>query len=240
MEVTFILMVVLVTLLLLVGAVLIYLYFYKRHINNMLQKPQAKRKKMLPPHVLISILLVFLIVVVIVTVALDMELDLSQSRLTTKEEILANARIGYEDMQSEISMSGDVAAVLNFKDDLSDCDFKVYINKNSNHPDYVFRRGADLTSVERAAYLLEYNGTYVLISLNAPRIAEIRCENGTTYSVDPNAPFVLVIPDGGSLLSKTGDIGTGYYDYTGIVVYDNQGNEIDLTQIQWFEMSKIN
>lgn len=240
MEATFILMVVLVTFLLLVGAVLIYLYFYKRHINNILQKPQAKRKKMLPPHVLISILLVFLIIVAIAAVALDVEFDLSRSRLTTREEILENARIGYEDMQSEISMSGDIAAVLNFSEDLSEAQFRVYINKNSNHPDYVFRRGGSYTSVERAAYLLEYNGTYVLTSLNALRIAEIRCENGTTYSVDPNAPFVLVIPDGGSLLSKTGDIGTDYYDYTGIVVYDKQGNEIDLTQIQWFEMSKIN
>lgn len=240
MEVKFILMVLLVTLLALVGAVLIYLHFYKRHINNMLQKTQTKTKKMLPPYVLISFLPVILIIVAIIAVVLDMEFALSQSRLTTKEEILANARIGYEDMQSEISMSGDVAAVLIFPEDLSESEFRVYINKNSNHLDYVFRRGGDLTAIERAAYLLEYNGTYVLISLNAYRIAEIRCENGTTYSVNPNAPFVLVIPDGGSLLSKTEGAGTSYYDYTGIIVFDEQGNEIDLTLIQWFEMAKLN
>lgn len=240
MELTFILMVVLVTLLLLVGAVLIYLYFYKRHINNMLQKPQTKKMKMLPPHVLISFLPVLLIIVAIAAVVLDMEFDLSRSRLTTKEEILENARIGYEDMQSEISMSGDIAAVLSFPEDLSEAEFRVYINKNSNHPDYVFRRGGDLTSIERAAYLLEYNGSYVLISLNAYRIAEIQCENGTTYSVDPDSPFVLVIPDGGSLLSQAEGNATAYYDYTGIVVFDEQGNEINLTQIQWFEMAKLN
>lgn len=239
MEITFIFMVLLVALVMAVAAVLVYLHFYKRHINNALRKTQVKHKKMLPPHVLISFLPVLLILVAIITVALDMEFDLSQSRLTTKEEILANARIGLEDMQSEISMSGDVAAVLNFKEDLSDSDFRVYINKNSNHPDYVFRRGADLTSVERAAYLLEYDGTYVLISLNAFRIAEIRCENGTTYSIDPDAPFVLVIPDGGTLLSTTEDDVTHYHGYTGMKVFDVRGNEIDLTQKQWFEMAKL-
>lgn len=240
MDITYILMILLVALAVAVGAVLLYLYFYKRHINNMLQKTQTKPKKMLPPHVLISFLPILLIVVGIIAVALDIQFDLSKSRLTTKEEILANARIGYEDMQYQISMSGDVAAVLNFAEDLSESEYRVYINKNSNHPDYVFRRGGDLTAIERAAYLLEYNGTYVLISLNAPRIAEIRCENGTTYSVDPDSPFALVIPDGGSLLSKTAGGGTNYYAYTGIKVYDTQGNEIDLMQIQWFEMAKLN
>lgn len=239
MEITFILLVLLIALVLAGTAVLVYLHFYKRHINNVLQETQAKHKRMIPPHVLISFLPVLLIIVAIVTVVIDMEFDLSQSRLTTKEEILANARIGYEDMQSEISMSGDVAAVLNFKEDMSDSDFRVYINKNSNHPDYVFRRGAELTSVERAAYLLEYDGTYVLISLNAFRIAEVRCENGTTYSVDPDSPFVLVIPNGGSLISKIEDNVTYFYDYTGISVFDEQGNEIDLTQKQWFEMAKL-
>lgn len=239
MEITFIIAVLLGALAIAIGGVLVYLHFYKRHINNVLQGTQAKSKKMPPPHVLISVLPVLLILVAVVTVMLDMEFDLSQSRLTTKEEILANARIGYEDMQSEISMSGDVAAVLNFKEDLSDSDFRVYINKNSNHPNYVFRRGADLTSVERAAYLLEYDGTYVLISLNAFRIAEIRCENGTTYSVNPDSPFVIVIPNGGSLLSTTENGVTYYHGYTGMKVFDDQGNEIDLTQKQWFEMAKL-
>ena len=240
MEIKFILTVLLVSLLALVGIVLVYYHFYKRHINKALKDPQAKHRKMLPPHVLISVLAVLLIIVVITAVVLDLEFDLSRSRLTSKEEILANARIGYEDMQSEISMSGDVAAVLCYPEDLSEAEFRVYINENSNHPDYVFSRGGDLTSIERAAYLLEYNGTYVLISLNACQIAEIRCENGTTYSVDPDSPFVLVIPDGGSLLSKAEDSGTFYYDYTGIAVFDDQGNELDLTQLQWFEMAKLN
>ena len=239
MELTFIIVVLLVALVLAIGAVILYVYLYKRHINRVLQESQVKQKKMLPPYVLIYLIPVLLIIVGIVTAALDVQLDLSQSRLTTKEEILANARIGFEDMKSEISMSGDVAAVLNFKEDLSDSDFRVYINKNSNHPDYVFRRGADLTSVERAAHLLEYDGTYILVSLNTLRIAEIRCENGTTYSVDPDLPFVLVIPNGGSLLRKTEDNVTYYYDYTGIIVFDEHGNELDLTQKQWFEMAEL-
>lgn len=239
MDITFIIMVLLVALVILFGAVFLYVCLYKKHINKALQEPQVKRKKMLPPYVLIYLIPVLLIVIGIVIVALDVQIDFSQSRLTTKEEILSNARIGFEEMQSEISMSGDVAAVLNYKEDLSDSDFRVYINKNSNHPNYVFRRGADLTSVERAAHLLEYDGTYVLVSLNVLRIAEIRCENGTTYSVDPDLPFVLVIPNGGSLLSKTEDNVTYYYDYTGISVFDELGNEIELTQTQWFEMAEI-
>ena len=239
MEITFIIIALLIALAIATCALLLYLHFYKKHINKMLQEPQVRRKKMLPPYVLVYLLPVLLIIVGIVTVALDMHFDLSYSRLTTKEEILANARIGFENMQSEISMSGDVAAVLNFKEDLSDSDFRIYINKNSNRPDYVFRRGADLTSVERGAHLLEYDGTYILVSLNTFRIAEIQCENGTTYSVDPNWPFVLVIPNGGSLISKTEDNVTYFYAYTGISVFDEHGNEIDLTQKQWFEMAEI-
>ena len=240
MEVKVILTVLLVAFLALMGIVLIYFHFYKQHINNALRNPQAKHKKMLPPHVLIPITAVLLIIVSITAVVLDLEFDLSQSRLTSKEEILANARIGYEDMQYEFSMSGNVAAVLCYPEDLSEAEFRIYINKNSNHPDYVFRSGGDLTSIERAAYLLEYNGTYVLISLNSLRIAEIRCENGTTYSVDPDSPFVLVIPDGGSLLSNTEGNGTYYYGYTGIAVFDDQEKEMELTQIKWFEMAKLN
>ena len=240
MELIFVLLVLLIGLVLALAAVLVYLHFYKRHINRRLQDKSAKGRRMLPPHVLLSFLPVLLILLGILTVVLDAELDLSRSRLTTKEEILENARIGHEDMQSRISMSGDVAAVLCFAEDLGDSDFRVYINKNSNRPDYVFRRGGDLTSVERAACLLEYNGSFILLSLNACRIAEIRCGNGTVYSVDPDAPLALVIPDAGSLLSKTVDGVTCYYDYTGMEVFDEQGNEMDLTQLQWFEMAKLN
>ena len=145
----------------------------------------------------------------------------------------------YKSKRLGSSRTSEPLEMCNFKEDLSDSDFRFYINKNSNHPNYVFRRGSDLTSIERAAHLLEYDGTYILVSLNALRIAEIRCENGTTYSVDPDLPFVLVIPNGGSLLIKTEDNMTYYYDYTGIIVFDEHGNELDLTQKQWFEMAEL-
>lgn len=239
MEIRFVLAVSLAAVLVLVGLVLVYLRLYKGHINKQLRNPPEKPRKMLPPPALMPFLPLVLILVAVAAGVLDMEYDLSGSRRNTQEEILASARIGYEDFQSQLSISEDVAAVLSYPEDLSEAEFRVYINKNSNYPDYVFRRGGDLTAVERAAYLLEYNGTYILISLNAPRIAEVRCENGMTYSVDPDAPFVLVIPDGGFLLSEAKDNVITYSGYTGITVYDAQGNEIDLTQIQWFEMARI-
>lgn len=239
MDITFVLMILLITFLILAGAVVLYLHFYKRRINSVLREKRVKCRKMLPPHVLVSFLPVLLILVAILTVILDMKFDLSQSRLTTKEEILADARIGREDMRSEISVSSDVAAVLSFSEDLRDSEYRVYVNKNSNHPDYVFRRGGDLTAVERAAYLLEYEGTFILASLNTCSIAEIHCENGTIYFVEPGKPFVLAIPDGGSLLSKQVDNVRYYYGYTGIRVFDEQGKEIDLTQIPWFEMTEL-
>lgn len=30
-----------------------------------------------------------------------------------------------------------------------------------------------------------------------------------------------------------------YYDYTGIIVFEEHGNELDLTQKQWFEMAEL-
>lgn len=79
----------------------------------------------------------------------------------------------YKSKRLGSSRTSEPLEMCNFKEDLSDSDFRFYINKNSNHPDYVFRRGSDLTSIERAAHLLEYDGTYILVSLNALRIAEI-------------------------------------------------------------------
>lgn len=238
MDLTFIIAVGFAAVLFLTDVVLLYLHFYKRHINKILQKDQAKQKKMMPPHRLLPWALALLVVIMVAAVVLDMEFDLSQSRLTTKEEILENARIGYEDTQSQIAMSADVAAVLSYSEDLSESEFRVYINKNSNRPNYIFRCGGDLTAIQRAAYLMEYKGTFILFSCNTCRISEIRCENGTTYRVDPDLPFVLVIPDGGSLLSY-GAGESAYHGYTGISVLDEKGNTIDLTQLQWFEMRKI-
>lgn len=237
MDLKFLLLVVLGSAAVLAGALLLYLRLYRRHINKALLAPTHRR--MIAPQTLAACIPVVLLLAGLSAYALDVTFDISQSRLTTKEEILENARIGYEDFTSQISMSGDVAAVLSYPADLSEAEYRVYLNTNSNHPDYVYRTGGDTTSIERCVCLLEDRGTFIFLSLNAPRIAQIRCENGTTYAVDPGKPFVLVIPEAGSLLSENGDGANGYYGYTGVTVYDENGNVIDLTGLDWFEMRKI-
>lgn len=237
MELTFLLLVVLICAGALAGLLLLYGKLYERHINKALLAPSPRR--MIAPRALAVWIPAVLLLAGLGVYALDVTFDISQRRLTTKEEILENARIGYEDFTSQISMSGDVAAVLSYPADLSEAEYRVYLNSNSNHPDYVYRTGGDITAIERGVCLLEDRGTFIFLSLNTPRIAEIRCENGTSYTVDPNEPFVLVIPEAGSLLRETRDDVTYYLGYTGVTVYDENGTILDLTGLDWFELRKI-
>lgn len=238
MEIGFILLAVLVCACALAAVLLCYMEIYKRHINKSLNEPTQRRGRMVPPWIFAILIPVFLVITGICAFCLDLVFDLNNSRLTTKEEILENACIGYEDFHSQISMTENVAAVLMYPEDLSEAEFRIYINQNSNYPNYVFRSGGGVTSIERAICLWEHHGSFILLSLNAPHIAEIRCENGTTYAIDPNAPFALVIPDAGSLLSASHKAAY-FYDYTGIEFYDEDRQVIDLTTLDWFEMRRI-
>ena len=48
---------------------------------------------------------------------------------------------------------------------------------------------------------------YFPISMNRLGIAKIACHDGNTYQLDPESPFVLIIPSGGAdIYDKNGDL----------------------------------
>ena len=239
MDIGLIILAVGVCVFVLAAALLCYLQIYQRHINKSLNESAPHRRRLVPPWVMAMLIPAVMVVVGIGAFCLDLVFDISNSRLTTKEEILEKACMGYEDFHARIAMTENVAAVLLYPDDLSEAEFRIYINKNSSHPNYAFRSGGETTSIERCVCLWEYQGSFILLSLNTPRIAKIRCENGTTYTLDPDTPFALVIPNAGSLLGGSEMEITYFYDYSGIEFYNEDGQVMDLTELDWFEMLRI-
>lgn len=222
-----------------------YMRIYERYLNRALTEEKASRKEMMEPRKLSPWMLLIFLVVVTLTLGLDMAFDISHSRLTTREEILADVRLNIDETDTSlIAMGADAAAVLSYPPDWDpnenkSADFRVYLNSNSNLTDYTFRLGGGIASVDYSVCLMEHEGTFILVSMNAPRVAQVRCANGTTYTVDPDQPFVLVISDGGSILTAPGGSGGQDRTYSGIEVYDEHGNLMDLTEYEWFEMRTI-
>ncbi len=206
---------------------LVYLYAYRRHINKAVTENGQKHRRMIAPRTLAACIPVLSILVGLCAACLNLAWD---TRLTTSAEVLDHATTGHEDYNARISMSEEVAAVLCYPDDRSDARFSIYLNGNRSHPNYIFRLGGSDTSIARCASVLEYHGSLILLSLNAPRIAKIRCDNGATYQVDPNSPVVLVIPEAGSVF---------HGGYTGIEVYGEDGNILNLQELEWFTARHI-
>lgn len=225
-----------------VPALGLWLYFwaYKRHINKALADPPSPPHPMAAPGTVAAFLPAAVLLLVIAFFGLDMIFDITNRRLTTADEVLASARTGYEDYQYALDYTDQIAAVLVYSEDKADSHYRLFLNQNTNDPDYAFRRGGSHTSIDRGVLLLSRADTFVLLSMNALRIAEIRCDNGTIYQLDPDSPFALIIPDAGTLPQVSDSQETSYTDPSGIKVYDEYGNLIDLTGLDWFEHRTIN
>ena len=207
-----------IALLLLVGGV-IYFHLYKRNINKALTEKNKPHIRMIAPYKIMTGIVVLLIIIAGVLIFVKWQpLD----NLSTASDIEEHAReyqdIG-DDWDIEIDLSDTLAAVLAYNDDMSDHTFAIYENANRIGTDYVFRHGGSTTSVERSVRVFKYDGAIALVSMNALHISRIECHDGASYEIDPNAPFVLVIPIGG-------------FD-----VYGADGNLIDLEQDWWYELT---
>lgn len=197
-----------------------YLLIYKKHINKVLIEPDKKHIKLVPPY---KVLLVLIIVFAIVVTSFAVTLIPNTEHLSTVNDIEEDVRSFQkisDDWNIEIAMNERIAAVIAYDNQESEHTFSIYENKGSTKTNYVFRYGGKSTSIERGIRVFRFEGTTTLISMNILHIAAIECHDGERYEVDPNTPFVLVIPSGG-------------FD-----VYDENGNLIDITQAGWYELTE--
>ena len=197
-----------------------YLLIYKKHINKVLIEPDKKHIKLVPPY---KVLLVLIIVFAIVGTSFAVTIIPNTEHLSTVNDIEEDVRSFQkisDDWNIEIAMNDRIAAVIAYDNQESEHTFSIYENKGNTKTNYVFRYGGKSTSIERGIRVFRFEGTTALISMNILHIAAIECHYGERYEVDPNTPFVLVIPSGG-------------FD-----VYDENGNLIDITQAGWYELTE--
>ena len=197
-----------------------YLLIYKKHINKVLIEPDKKHIKLVPPY---KVLLVLIIVFAIVVTSFAVTLIPNTEHLSTVNDIEEDVRSFQkisDDWNIEIAMNERIAAVIAYDNQESEHTFSIYENKGSTKTNYVFRYGGKSTSIERGIRVFRFEGTTALISMNILHIAAIECHDGERYEIDPNTPFVLVIPSGG-------------FD-----VYDENGKLIDITQADWYELTE--
>lgn len=197
-----------------------YLLIYKKHINKVLIEPDKKHIKLVPPY---KVLLVLIIVFAIVVTSFAVTLIPNTEHLSTVNDIEEDVRSFQkisDDWNIEIAMNERIAAVIAYDNQESEHTFSIYENKGSTKTNYVFRYGGKSTSIERGIRVFKFEGTTALISMNILHIAAVECHDGERYEIDPNNPFVLVIPSGG-------------FD-----VYDENGNLIDITQAGWYELTE--
>lgn len=197
-----------------------YLLIYKKHINKVLIEPDKKHIKLVPPY---KVLLVLIIVFAIVVTSFAVTLIPNTEHLSTVNDIEEDVRSFQkisDDWNIEIAMNERIAAVIAYDNQESEHTFSIYENKDSTKTNYVFRYGGKSTSSERGIRVFKFEGTTALISMNILHIAAVECHDGERYEIDPNNPFVLVIPSGG-------------FD-----VYDENGKLIDITQADWYELTE--
>ncbi len=219
MDISYILLILLVGAFVLLAST-VYFFIYKRHINKVLVEPQKKHIKMVPPYMVV---LVLTIVFAVIGTSFLITIQPRLNRISTVSEIEKDARSFQgisNDWDIEITMDDRIAAVIAYNEQKDEHAFSIYENEGKGKTNYVFRYGGKSTSIERSVRVFKFEGTTAFISMNALHIAAIECHDGERYEIDPNMPFVLVVPSGG-------------FD-----IFDSSGNSVDLSQDWWYELTE--
>ena len=213
MELKVIILSLLAAALVILAVCAVYFHVYKRHINRALAQQDKKLLRLAPPR---TVLVVFSTVFVLLCLTLIAAGLMGQGRLSTLSDVEADVGLT-QGWEMESAMNESAAAVLCFDAERGEHSFYVYENVGGKAADYVFRYGGSSTSIERGVRACSFGDTTALISMNTLHIAAIESHGGGRYELDPNGPFVLLIPGGG-------------FD-----AYDSTGEPIDLEQEQWYE-----
>lgn len=195
-----------------------YLKFYEKKINQAVEQGRPMKRPMVPPFKVANAMRVLLVVAALLPFISDLE----NSRNNVRD---LERRIEQQAAEKQMSVafvaSKHNAAALYYTEDGSDHTFALYENKGIFFNEFVFIHGGNATAIDESirVFRMEESGELVLFSMNKLQIATIACHNGETYHLDPDSPFVLIMPDGGADL------------------YDENGDLIDLKQNEWYEVT---
>lgn len=194
-----------------------YLKLCQAKYDRVLETGQPMKKPMLPPYIVangMKVLLAAALLFMLLPV-----LGASTSRRELEEEVCRRAE--RDGMSVALALTEDTAAALYYAADGSDHSFALYENRGAWREDYRFIHGGSATSIDEnlRAFRMEKTGELALFSMNRIGIARITCHSGEEYLLDPEAPFVLILPGGGA-------------DF-----YDAVGDRIDPAQNSWYEIT---
>lgn len=132
------------------------------------------------------------------------------NRITTAEQLEQDARQSRSvgaDWDMAQAVTDEIAVMLFYNEDLSDHNFWIYENDGGSHTSYVFKNGGS-SSMEIGRNIKAYyhHTSLVLISMNADHVAKIECQDGESYTIDPNKPFAVIVPSGSELFDENGDV----------------------------------
>lgn len=198
-------------------AVFGYLQLYKRNINKALDPAKHKPKHMTPPYKVAIIAAILLIISVAALGLFFLSDSITDARAVEQD---ARNQAEKKGMNVAVAVSDHTAAVLYYSDDRNDHSFAFYENKGRMIANYVFSHGGSSTSIERSVHVFRCQGELALFSLNELHIAKIVCHDGEIHLIDPEHPFVLIIPSGGA------------------DIYDKEGNLVDLGANSWYEITE--
>ena len=217
----------LISLLLIIPAVLLtalmivygYLKVYQAKIDQSLEAGRPMKKPMIPPYRIANAVKILLVI----ALAVPAVLYLSGNRPTSAKalEQSVQQRAAEEKRDVLLVQTKTTAAALYYSEDQSGHSFALYENRGKLMDDYCFIHGGSSASIEESVrvFRMENTGELVLFSMNMPRISKIVSHDGTTYHLDPESPFVLILPSGGADL------------------YDAEGNLLDLGNLSWYEIT---
>lgn len=97
----------------------------------------------------------------------------------------------------------------------------VILGTGGARADYEFRYGGVSSSIEHGVRVFSLGTSSALLSMNAQHIAAIVCHDGQSFELDPDRPFVLLLPTGG-------------FD-----AYDSAGQLIELDADGWHEQTSL-
>lgn len=192
-----------------------YLKLYEKKINQAVEQGRPLKRPMVPPYQVANALKVLLYLAVLLPLISDAAASINRDRNLERS---VEQQAAEKQMSVAFVASEDSAAALYYEEDGSDHTFALYECRGTIFKEYVFLHGGSATSIDRSvrAFRMEESGELVLFSMNKLRIAEIVCHHGEAYHLDPDSPFVLILPSGGA------------------DIYDENGDLIDLKQNEWY------
>lgn len=146
-----------------------------------------------------NILFTFIVIICLVTIAFLP--DFLQAFGSNDKNLLAydiEASKISSDYENTMAVSDNVAGIIHYNAEKTDCRFSLYVNHPGFDFGYRFRQGGTVYAIvdSLAVFHNDYHDETIIMSLNKPQITRIEINGAENKSIeiDENEPFVVIIP----------------------------------------------